>query len=273
MRLYDLAFQILSGGNLEDKLISVGQIDWCEEHWKPYRFETPERNRKIAFSNEQIKFPGKGALQDKRQRGKALHFFANHELLAIEMMAQAILLFPEMNTRQQKLLVKTLSEEQKHLSLYLKRMKELGVEFGDFPLNKFFWSFMEKIHTPHQFFAVISLTFEQANLDFSKYYRDFFESLGDVETTQIMQIVYDDEIKHVARGRHEITQELPREFANQLWEYYCQILPPPLTPSRAKGMIFDEEGRKMAGLSSEFINSLHNYRTSFVVTERKEWEK
>lgn len=276
MRLHDFAHKILFSGNLEDKLISSDLIDWDDEtSWEPIRADFPERAKNISFSKDQVKFPGKGALKHPRERGKALHFFANHELLAIEMMAQALLLFPDLTLQQKKLLVKTLSEEQKHFQLYRERMKDFQVEFGDFPLNSFFWTFMENVHTHDEFFAVISLTFEQANLDFANYYKGIFADVGDEKTAEVLNVVYEDEIKHVARGRHEITQSLKisSKEASDLWDYYCEILPPPLTPSRAKGMIFDESARSRAGLPSDFISSLLSYKNDFAITQRKQWEK
>jgi len=67
---------------------------------------------------------------------------------AIEMMAAAILIYPhstEEDVRFKKGIVTALKDEQKHLSLYIKRMNELGYEFGDFPLNDFFWRQLEKV--------------------------------------------------------------------------------------------------------------------------------
>ena len=40
------------------------------------------------------------------------------------------------------------------------------------------------------------------------------------------------------------------------WDGYLRLLPPPMTPRRAKGPIFDEDGRRQAGLSERFIREL-----------------
>lgn len=272
MKLYEFASTILKEGSLSSKLLSPQKIHWDElECWESERVDYPSRDNRIAFSEEQIKFPGKGALKDSRQRGKALHFFANHELLAIEMMAQALLLFPELTLAQRKSLVMTLGEEQKHFSLYLSRMQELGTSFGDYPLNQFFWSFMSEIKTPEQFFSVISLTFEQANLDFASYYMELFKEIGDERTYSILKEVYEDEIKHVARGRTELLKNV--SHANELWDFYCENLPENLTPARAKGIVFDDEARAKSGLPQGFISSLKEYRNSFSVTDRKQWKE
>lgn len=271
MNVFEFAQQILLQGSLESKLLDPCLIDWNSvDRPDPLRVKEPVRNEDISFSSEQVKFPGKGALKDLKQRGKALHFFANHELLAIEMMAQALLIFTDWTLSQQKLLVKTLAEEQKHFSLYIDRMKDFGVSFGDYPLNSFFWNFMDKIETSDQFFSVISLTFEQANLDFARHYMKVFSEIGDEKTFDILNEVYQDEVRHVARGRTELIKNI--DDPEELWAFYCACLPENLTPSRAKGIVFDHEGRKKAGLDSYFIDSLHNYKNNFNVTNRKQWK-
>lgn len=272
MKLSGFAKQILSQGFLEDKLLPPESISEFDFQFTPKRFLIPVRHGNLSISEEQIKFPKKGSLRNPKERGKALHFFANHELLAIEMMAQALLLFPEMGEKSQRLLLKTLGEEQTHLKLYLSRMKELGVEFGDFPLNDFFWSYMEKVETLPQFFSVISLTFEQANLDFCLHYKKIFKEVGDTESANVLDIIYQDEIKHVARGRIEV-EDRKEDKDEKLWSYYEAVLPPPLTPARAKGIGFDKIGRKKAGLSDSYVENLESYRDNFSITQRREWKK
>jgi uncharacterized ferritin-like protein (DUF455 family) len=147
-------------------------------------------------------------------------------------------------------------------------MKDFDVSFGDYPLNAFFWSYMEKIETYQGFFAVMSLTFEQANLDFCKHYEEVFKKVGDEKTANLLKLVYDDEIKHVARGY----TVLKKKNADDLWCYYRELLPAPLTPARAKGMIFDTEGRVKAGLELSFIKDLQAYQSDFKVTKRKSWK-
>lgn len=274
MNVFDYAETILLCGDLKSKLVDGSQLDWYDlPKRSSQRIFYPHRSDELIFSEEQIKFPKKGSMKDRKQRGKALHFFANHELLAIEMMAAAILLFPAEDQSVLKSLVDTISEEQLHLRLYINRMNELGVHFGDFPLNQFFWSFMEKIENIETFYTVISLTFEQANLDFAHYYRELFKELGDQKTSDIMNTIYTDEIKHVARGRAYLAKELLNEpQAESFWEYFLSLLPLPLCADRAKGIIFDEKGRKKAGLDLDYISKLKEYKSSFKITQRKEWK-
>lgn len=274
MDVFEFAEHILLDGTLESKLLDPQNIDWSLTTQRTsQRVIIPRRDEKIAFSEEQTKFPKRGALKDKKQRGKALHFFANHELLAIEMMASAILLFPSQPISSFKSLVDTISEEQTHLQLYIERMNEFGIQFGDFPLNQFFWSYMANIDDMESFYSIMALTFEQANLDFSLYYRELFKELEDHRTAEIMDIIYQDEIKHVARGRAHLAKvHIKEEQAESFWDYFLELLPSNLSADRAKGIVFDEMSRRKAGFDMNFINNLKNYRSDFKVTQRKEWK-
>jgi uncharacterized ferritin-like protein (DUF455 family) len=268
MNLQSAAEQILFGENLDDKLIDLSEFDPKSEIKASHRQIIPGRSEAIKFSTEQVKFPRAGSFHLKEKRALALHFFANHELLAIEMMAAALIMFPEVSESFRKNLISTIKDEQKHFLLYRKRMNQLGVDFGDYPLNDFFWRQFASIKTPEEFYALVALTFESANLDFAIFYRDIFKEIEDKECEQIMSIVLEDEIKHVARGRSFLESKVK---PLDLWEYYTSLLPEKITPARSKGIKFFDEPRLKAGLSEDFINQQKDYRDQFRVTSRKEW--
>lgn len=263
---FEYASTILLGENLEDKYFS-SQIEWT-----PYiSFELPTRpgrSEAIAFSDKQIKFPKAPNLNQKQNTAIALHSFANHELLAIEMMAAALLIYPHENDddiRFKKGIVSALKDEQKHLALYIGRLNELGYKFGDFPLNDFFWKQMPKLKTSSQYTAVMSLTFEAANLDFAQYYEKIFRSFGDDKTADILKIVLEDEISHVAFGAHWMKRW--RED-KELWDYYVTCLPYPLTPARGKGIGFDTAIHNRAMNDDAFIIALDKFEDDFKITNR-----
>lgn len=272
MNIYDYAETLLMGTSLEDKLLAPVNID-ITHNSNPYDMPLyPGRDKSIAFSDEQVKFPGKGKLHLPEKRALAMHFFANHELLAIEMMAAAILKFPgesEEDLKMKKGLLKTIADEQKHFKLYVNRMKDFGLNFGDVPLNDFFWRQMPKIDNPSQFFSVMALTFEQANLDFADFYRHIFAEYGDEKSAKIMDIVFEDEISHVAFGRTWLNTW---KQSKSLWDYYLENLPDNLTPARAKGIVLNIEARQRAGLDDHYIDSIENYRDNFKLTNRKSWK-
>lgn len=274
MKLSELTNSILFGENLSDKLVRVDKVEFDDSSLKSIGItelpSLPARAQNIQFSQKQLRFP-KGAFHLDEKKAIALHSFANHELLAIEMMAAALAIYPHHTDelkRFKKAILVSLRDEQKHFQLYVKRLQQLGYDFGDFPLNDFFWRQMHQLNTPSKYLAVMSLTFEAANLDFAKSYRDIFLEYDDPQTANILNIVYEDEITHVNLGARYMN--LWRQDKS-LWEYYLQNLPWPLTPARAKGKTFDIEGRIRAQLGNEFIEIMQRYQGDFGITKRKEW--
>ena len=113
------------------------------------------------------------------------------------------------------------------------------------------------------------MTFEAANLDFAGYYRDKFKEVDDLKTANIMNIVYEDEIKHVALGAKWLNSW---RGDLSLWGYFRESLPHNITPSRAKGMSFDVEARVRSGLGEDFIQNVRDYKDDYIITTRREWE-
>ena len=188
------------------------------------------------------------------------------------MMAAALLLYPDTGPDSilfKKGLIKTIQDEQKHLKLYLARMKNFGIELGDFPLNDFFWRSMENCKTPSHFFSAMAMTFESANLDFAQFYEKSFLAVEDFETAKIMRIVFEDEIPHVALGVHWLNQWKGNK---DLWTYFLNNLPGVMTPARSKGIHYDRSSREKAGLDGHFLDQLDLFRDDFKVTNRKSWE-
>lgn len=272
MNLSEWSKEILFGENLDSKTLDCDEILFDDE-WQAVSLPSlPGRNKKIAMSGKQLKFP-RGHFHENEKKAMALHSFANHELLATELMAGVLLKFPH-NTPEMKRLkrgiIQSLKDEQKHFKLYVNRLNELGYEFGDFPLNDFFWRYMKKIQTPEQYLAIMAMTFENANLDFAHFYKHVFSELGDYKTSEILNTVLEDEIGHVALG---VTYLNKWKDDKDLWTYYNECLPYPLTPARGKGKVFVEHVRQRARMDHDFISKLKSFDDNFFATKRKEWKK
>ena len=94
MNIIDFCFSIFNNGSLESKLINPSIVkDFNLTSFdKSILLEGPKRDRHISFNNDKkINFPKSNQFKSEENRAKALHFFANHELLAIEIMCYATL--------------------------------------------------------------------------------------------------------------------------------------------------------------------------------------
>ena len=272
MDVVDYAKHILYSPSLNEKLKPI-KPDFKFKYSPALEHpDFPGRSDKIKPSTKRVKFPKSDSLHLENKKALAFHFFANHELLAFEIMAASLLIFPTKTISDHRFklaIISTIEDEKKHFSLYQARMNDFGIEFGDFPINDFFWRQFEKIHTPAQYFSFISLTLEAANLDFTKFYSKLFTEIEDPKSAGILDLVYKEEIQHVAFGVNYLEKS---RGDKSLWDFYRNNLPDLITPARAKGMDFDFEGRSRAGLNKGFINDIYEYRDNFKVTDRKAWK-
>lgn len=260
MDIRSYAERILFSDRLDDKLLSASLITLDTPHAAlTGTILQPGRPAALAFAQKAQRrpFPTAKQLEEEEGRGIVLHFFANHELLAIEIMALALLRFPDAPASFRQGLIQTITEEQGHFRAYKERMHELSVKIGDVPVNGFFWDCLKNMQNPLDFVLGMSLTFEQANLDFAQYYRQAFAHLGDQITAQILDKVYEDEIGHVKHGALWLNRWKGPEESE--WQAYSTRLSLPLSPARAKGPIFDREARRRANLTEEFLDQLYAY--------------
>jgi uncharacterized ferritin-like protein (DUF455 family) len=269
MKLNDFAKTILLGTRLhEDKLIELdGELSLersgFEDSFSVPLFPGRPLDLSLLSKRGKASFPALHLLHKPEVRGEVLHFFANHELLAMELMALVLLRFPDAPADFRMGIARTIQEEQSHLRLYIARMTELGVCFGDLPVSEYFWKTMKQMSSPIDFVVQMSLTFEQANLDFSHFFMKAVRAHGDERTGQILERVLLEEIGHVKHGlswfnRWRTEGATQKEIQGESdWDAYVRLLPLPMTPRRAKGFevpadIF-REVRKRAGFSEKFI--------------------
>ncbi|MCM8531357.1 MAG: ferritin-like domain-containing protein [Lentisphaeraceae bacterium] len=255
MNLNEFCEQILLETSLQKKLMLVEDIDFnCKAYNMPLP-DMPARSDELAFNQQKpVALPSLKELESERHRGILLHFFLNHELLALELMALMLLRFPDAPQSFKKGLVNTMQDEQRHAQKYLGLMKDFGVQAGDVPVNKFFWQTLSTSDNLQKFVAGMSLTFEQANLDFSLFYKNAFETIGDKKTSTVLQDVYDDEVSHVRHGLGWFRRWKKSTVSD--WQEYANILEIPLSPSRGKGPLFDLVGRQKAGFDEDFIANM-----------------
>ena len=263
MKINKFAEHILFSEKLSDKLFFPDKITDNSYQKLKNIPKNPIRDAPISIRDKKKKeqFPKIHELEnDRLARGKVLHFFANHELLALELMALMILRFPDSPYEFRKSLAYTIKDEQKHMKLYLNAMEIYGIGFGEISLNDMFWKSLSKTENLMQFICGMSLTFEQANLDFSYQYQKIFHKIGDLETANHLQEVYEDEISHVKNGLNWFQQWKDPKKSD--WENYQSNLISPLSPIKGKGPEFVKEARIKAGLSESFIKKVYIYQNS-----------
>jgi uncharacterized ferritin-like protein (DUF455 family) len=254
----EIAERVLFAETLEEKLF-LGPVTACDD--SPGKAivlpDAPGRPQELRMRRDGVRvdFPGTNRLDQDRERGVMMHFLANHELLAAELMALVLLRFPDAPKEYRAGVYEAMREEQAHAMMYLRRMKDCGIAFGDLPVNDHFWRIVAPMETPLDFVTRLNLTFEQANLDFSKHYAALFRQVGDNSTAAVLEKIHLDEIGHVGHGLKWFRKW--KEQGETDWHAFRRCLSFPLTPARAKGIApFNAESRRIVGFDEDFIRHL-----------------
>ncbi len=200
------------------------------------------------------RFPRVAELDHPDARARVLHSFANHELLAMELMALVLLRFPSAPRPFRLGLAGVLADEQEHLRLYLGRLRSLGSGLGEHRVSPFFWSCLAHCTDPMSFVVGMSLGFEQANLDHSLFWLDAHRTVGDHDTAAVLQQVYDDEVRHVRHGLHWFRRWRGPEEDD--WDGFVARTAGPISPARARGPTYSVAAREACGLEPRFIREL-----------------
>lgn len=260
MELREFATNILQGPTLEHKLqpppeglSALTDLDpGAAIPWSP-----PAREPKLAIASkkERRPIPKPSSLHDPVMRLRTLHTFANHELMAVELMAWALLAYPDAPAAFRRGLAWLIVEEQRHVSIYVERIEALGGFFGQEPLNDHFWRVAPELTTPLQWVCAMNLTFEQANLDHAPEFATHFREAGDELSAQLLDQIEQDEIHHVAFGVRWLKHFSPKG-ADQ-FESFKQNLTGLNEPKRARSKArFNAAARRAAGLDEHFIEAM-----------------
>jgi len=250
------ARRVLLSADLATKLAPPPAGLTVDEPAAPERHDAPGRPANLVMApGREVSVPPIAGMRDPAQRARILHALANHELQAAELFAWALLAFADQPAGFRAGLLAICADEQRHCLAYAARARALGCELGDCPVTGHFWNKLDRLATPLGFVCTMGLTFENANLDFTREYADAARAAGDGETADVLEMVHADEVDHVRFAWTWLGRLAPGEAA---WDAYTRVATHPLGPHRARGASFDEPARRKAGLDDDFIARLRD---------------
>ncbi|WP_437678296.1 ferritin-like domain-containing protein [Sorangium sp. So ce131] len=241
----------------------------------PRRIARPGRPAGLQISARAQKSPGPEALRNPARRAQLFHAFLHHELQAAELMAWALLAFPETPRAFRGGLVHIALDEVRHMRLYADYLAAIGHHFGDFPVRDWFWSRVPAAASPAQFVAVMGMGLEGGNLDHTARFAERFRAIGDAEGAALTERVCAEEIPHVrfgVRWFRRFTQagagagqtplpgssERPPPGSSD-FDVWVRHIPPPLSPLLMRGDPMNRRDRSRSGLSEPFLDALASW--------------
>ncbi|XP_033625432.1 uncharacterized protein HI_0077-like [Asterias rubens] len=148
--------------------------------------------------------------------------------------------------------VKVAGDEAKHFKILNDRLHELGSHFGALPVHNGLWqSATETKDNLLARLAVVHMVHEARGLDVHPKTQERFAKQQDAASVSILEVIYTDEITHVAAGLKWFTYVCRRavpplecisEFHKLVRKHFRGLLKAPI----------NEEGRTTAGMSKEW---------------------
>lgn len=243
------AWDYVHASTLADKLSPPPPPEGWERGGAARRIESPGRPGELHIVGKAKKTRG---LDGEEGRARALHTFLHHELQAAELMAWALLAFPETPLEFRAGLLRIARDEIRHMAIYAEQIARLGFGVGAFAVRDWFWERVPTAKTPASFVAVMGLGLESANLEHAASFAARFRQVGDEDGARAQELVGREEIAHVRFG---VTWF--EAFAARLdFETWRRALPEPLTPLLMRGHPLQRDARRKAGQPDRFIDEL-----------------
>lgn len=196
------------------------------------------------------------------QEGRAtlLHAIAHIELNAIDLAADMIARFadtPDVADRRNDFIndwSSVCDDEARHFGLISDRLNELGFSYGDFPAHDGLWDAARK--TSFDIAARLSiapLVLEARGLDVTPGMIVKLDQAGDRKSAAVLEIIYEEEVGHVAIGMHWLQhvashrgKDSLKLFRGMVREHFGGPVKPP----------FNHAARAKAGLSLGYYKDL-----------------
>lgn len=145
-------------------------------------------------------------------------------------------------------------EESKHFRMVRERLKALGADYGDMPAHDGLW---QAAHSTRNDLtarlAVVPLILEARGLDVTPSLQVKMRETGDIESADVLKVIYDDEKGHVAIGAKWFRFLCARERRDPAATFK------ELVRANFRGSLkapFNDVARAEAGLTPSFYRSL-----------------
>lgn len=266
--LRDGAARAIAAAKLDEKtfLAQEAARRWFERSLSlrsPLDRAVPERPGRPEFPvlvpPTQVK---RRSLHTPHGRIALLHALAHIELNAIDLALDIVARFAAVQMPQSFYdgWMQVAFEEAKHFNLLSDRLHGLGAAYGDLPAHDGLWQAAHDTRNDLTTrLAVVPLILEARGLDVTPALKEKMLETGDTESAAILDIIYEDEKKHVAVGAkwfRFLCQRERRDPAAAFRDLVRANFRGPLKPP------FNDIARAEAGLTPSFYRSLSSVSAS-----------
>ena len=255
--LHRWAHKALMACSIEEKstlIESMGRIPESPNNADiaPIKIEQPGYPDRLRFVHPRL-------LKQRRlstEEGRAcfLHAIAHIEFNAVNLALDAIYRFRQLPDDYYKDWLRVAAEEVSHHQLLVERMRELGFEYGDFPVHKGLWDIATLSDENLMIrMALVPCVLEARGLDVTPPMIEKLNAVGDQKSAGVLQVILDQEVDHVAIGVRWYRFACQRENVDPV-DRFMDLLAANL-PNRVHGP-FNARQRLEAGFTADWLDRL-----------------
>ena len=140
-------------------------------------------------------------LGSEKGRLALIHAIAHIEFNAINLAWDAVQRFPDLPADFYTDWIQVAREEVHHFRLLRERLRDGGVDYGDFPAHNGLWDMaMQTADDPLVRMALVPRMLEARGLDVTPGIMQRFSDIGDEKTVAVLQVILAEEVGHVSYG-------------------------------------------------------------------------
>ena len=260
-QLFDAAHACLQAAAIEDKLaltfaaaeaFAAGELPVPHDALPPEPIRMPGRPERPRLVHPRA-LPKRG-FGTREGLAAFVHAVAHIEFNAIDLAWDAVYRFRGMPPAFYADWVAVANDEARHFNLLRARLRDLGRDYGDFDAHHGLWEMAEKTaHDGLARMALVPRVLEARGLDVTPGMIVKLRALGDDATADILAVILEEEVAHVAAGSHWFRWYCARagiapepRFRELLAEYARAVLHGP----------FNIDARAAAGFSEDELAAL-----------------
>lgn len=200
--------------------------------------------------------PRRGKAASRAGRIALLHALAHIELNAVDLACDILCRYTDAELPRAFYddWVSVAADEAKHFELLAARLAAMGAAYGDLPAHDGLWeAAIETAHDPLARLAVVPLVLEARGLDVTPAMIANLRRAGDDDSADVIQVIQDEEITHVASGRRWFDHLCRARGLDPIPTYHA------LVRRHFKGSLkppFNTVARDRAGLTDAFYGPL-----------------
>ena len=142
-------------------------------------------------------------LGSEHGRAALIHAVTHIEFNAINLALDAAYRFRDMPSQYYHDWISVAADEARHFQLLSSRLQSMGFSYGDFPAHNGLWEMAQRTADDcMKRMALVPRVLEARGLDVTPGMIERLTSAGDLETVRILNIILEEEVRHVEIGSH-----------------------------------------------------------------------